>query len=58
MNEENISQKVEDHETRIRMLEKNETIIATKLNITNKILAAIAVMIGGSIATFFFTLIK
>lgn len=58
MNEENISQKVEDHETRIRILEKNETIIATKLNITNKILAAIAVMIGGSIATFFFTLIK
>lgn len=58
MNEENLSQKVEDHETRIRILEKNETIIATKLNITNKILAAIAVMIGGSIVTFLFSLIK
>ena len=58
MNENDLRQKVEDHEGRIRMLEKNETVIATKLNITNKILAAIAVMIGGSIVTFFFSLIN
>lgn len=58
MNDENLCQKVDDHETRIRILEKNETVIATKLNITNKILTAIAVMIGGSIVTFLFSLIK
>ena len=58
MNENDLRQEVDDHETRIRILEKNETIIATKLNITNKILAAIAVMIGGSIVTFFFSLIS
>ena len=57
MLDEDLSQKVEDHETRIRTLERSETVLTTKLDITNKILAAIAVMIGGSIVAFFFGLI-
>jgi len=45
----------DDHEVRIRTLEKNDVITATKLDITNKILAAIAIMLGGSIVTFLFS---
>ena len=56
--EDDLKLEVDDHEKRIRMLERNEAILATKLDITNKILAAIAVMIGGSIVTFFFSLIN
>lgn len=43
-----------DHEGRIRILEQHDSITATKLDITNKILAAIALMLGGSIITFLF----
>jgi hypothetical protein len=57
MNDQEISEKFEDHEGRIRTLEKNETILATTLRITNKILGAIAIMIGGSIVTYLFSIL-
>jgi uncharacterized spore protein YtfJ len=59
MNDMEISEKFEDHEERIRTMEKNQAIIGTKLDITNKILAAIAVMMGSYIVNFIFsTIIK
>lgn len=48
---ENISEKVQDHEKRIRTLEVNEAVTESKLDITNSLLKAIAVMIGGGIVT-------
>lgn len=57
MNEEKVNERLEDHEVRIRKLETNKAVTATKLDITNKILAAIAVMIGGSIVTFSFSML-
>lgn len=57
MNDIEVSGKLEDHEGRIRTLEKNETVLTTTLGITNKILGAIAIMIGGSIATFLFSML-
>jgi uncharacterized spore protein YtfJ len=57
MNDMEISEKFEDHEERIRTMEKNQAIIGTKLDITNKILAAIAVMMGSYIVNFIFSTI-
>lgn len=53
---ESFEGKLEDHEERIRVLEKVTVGIETKLNSTNKILGAIAVMIGGCIVSFLFAL--
>lgn len=55
MNDKEINEKFEDHEERIRTMEKNQAIIGTKLDITNKILAAIAVMMGSFIVNFIFS---
>jgi hypothetical protein len=47
----------QDHEGRIRVLEKVSVETSTKLNTTNNLLSAIAIMIGGAIITYLFTLL-
>jgi hypothetical protein len=54
---EELCDKVQDHEDRIRVLEKSEIEVATKLNITNSLLKAIAVMIGGGIVSLIFNML-
>ena len=55
---ENLSEKVQEHDNlikeqdkRIRDLEVNEAVTESKLDTTNSLLKAIAVMIGGGIVT-------
>lgn len=57
MAEKHIMDTLEDHEGRIRILEVSNTKIDTKLDMTNKLLGAIALMVGGSIITVLFALL-
>jgi hypothetical protein len=48
---------IKDHERRIQTLEKQDAILSTKLDTTNKILVVIATMIGGGIVSVLFGLL-
>lgn len=48
---------VQDHEKRIKTLEVNEAVTANKLDITNGLLKAIALMIGGGMVSLLFNIL-
>jgi hypothetical protein len=48
---------VKDHEKRIKTLEVNEAVTASKLDITNGLLKAIALMIGGGMVSLIFNIL-
>jgi hypothetical protein len=57
MVEKHVLDTLDDHEGRIRALEVNDAKTSTKLDMTNKLLGAIAVMIGGGIVTVLFSIL-
>jgi hypothetical protein len=57
MVEKHVLDTLDDHEGRIRVLERNMTELSTTLKLTNKILSIIATMIGGAIVTYLFKLL-
>jgi hypothetical protein len=58
MNEKDITIQLNDHEKRISELEVKEAVLGTKLDLTNKLLGGILVVLGTAVVGLMFDVIK